>query len=222
MKLRAFAPLFATAAAFANINSSVIVLPSETGRPAPAVSLVQPADYLCAIVALRSTAKDADRQSAAMREALQRLTDAISKSARFQLHQGPVRLAGTGSGLYSSATGASATTLQTTLRVLNPLQGVTDIFEATRQLRRFIAGLPTTPDTELTITGISLAVAAPDQYRDRLLALIADQARTTHQNFGARLVIIDGLQNNVSVRQVDDLNIEIYIDYQLSANLEAR
>jgi hypothetical protein len=218
MKLLRLALFLAgTASAFAGLNSAVIVLPSEGGRPAPAVTLVQPADYLCAVVTLRTTAKDPDRQSVAMRESVQRLTEAISKSPRFQLHQGAVRLAGQGG---SFGLGGGTATLQTTLRVLYPLQGTTDIFEAVKQLRRFVASLPPTADTELNVAAISLAVAAPEQYRDRLLALIADQARSLHHSFGARLVIIDGLQNAVSVRQVDDMNVEIYIDYQLSGNLE--
>lgn len=221
MKISRFVLLLATVApVFGGLNSAVIVLPSETGRPAPSVSIVQPADYLCAVVTLRSTTKDADRQSNAMHEAMQRLTDTVVKSPRFQLHQGPVRLAGVGNGAYSSLSGAGPTTLQTTLRVLYPLQGLTDIFEATKQLRRFVTSLPATPDVEMNVTALTLAVASPDQYRDRLLSQISDQARTMHQSFGARLVIIDGLQNSVSVRQVDDFNVEIYVDYQLTANLE--
>src|SRR5688572_10019895 len=79
--------LFAAAPAFAGLNSAVIVLPIEGGRPAPAVTLVQPADYVCAIVTLRATAKDPVRQSTAMRETLQRVRTGIERSPRFQLHE---------------------------------------------------------------------------------------------------------------------------------------
>jgi hypothetical protein len=211
-----------TAPAWAGLNSAVIVLPAESARSAPSISIVQPADYLCAVLTLRSTAKDADRQSAAMRESLLRLTDAVTKSPRFQLHQGALRLTGSSNSFYSSATSAGPKSLQSTLRVLLPLQGVTDIFEAVRQLRRFVDTLPPTNDTELSVATIALAVSAPEQYRDRLLALIADQSRAIQQHFGARTVIIDGLQNAVAVRQVDDTNVELFVDYQLSANLDVR
>jgi hypothetical protein len=208
--------------AFAGLNSAVIVLPTDGGRSAPAVCLVQPADYLCAILTLRTTAKDPDRQSTAMRESLQRITAAIEKSPRFQLHQGAVRFAGTNSSLYSSKTGTGPASLQTSLRVLHPLQGTTDVFEEMRLLRRFIGTLSPADDTELSVVAITLAVAEPEQYRARLLALIADQSRAIQQNFGARTIIIDGLQNPVVVRQVDDSNVELFLDYQLSANLETR
>ena len=224
MKLpRLAALLLATSLpAFAGLNSAVIVLPAENARPAPAVNLVQPADYLCAVVTLRTTAKDADRQSAAMRESLQRITAAIEKSPRFQLHQGAARFAGGGSSLYSSKAGSGPASLQTSLRLLAPLQGNTDVFETMRQLRRFIAGLVPADDTELNVLSISLAVTEPEQYRARLLALIADQARSIQQNFATRSIIIDGLQNPVVVRQLDDSNVELFVEYQLSATLEAR
>ena len=207
---------------FAGFNSAVIVLPSETGRSAPAVCIVQPADYLCAVVTLRTTAKDADRQSTAMRESLRRLTEAIQKSPRFQLHQGALRVAGGGSAVFSSKAGTGPASLQTNLRVLYPLQGDIDIFESMKHLRQFISALSPAADTELSIVSMSLAVAEPEQYRARLLALIADQSRAIQQNFSARTVIIDGLQNPVSVRQVDDSNVELFVDYQLSANLDTR
>ena len=223
MKLLRLAVLLASAApAFAGLNSAVIVLPSDTGRGAPAVCLVQPADYLCAILTLRTTAKDPDRQSAAMRDSLRRLTDAIAKSPRFQLHQGALRLAGASSAVYSSKAGSGPASLQPTLRVLSPLQGDIDVFESMKLLRLFIASLTPANDTELSVVAITLAVAEPEQYRSRLLALIADQSRAIQQNFGARTIIIDGLQNPVSVRQVDDSNVELFVDYQLSANLETR
>jgi len=214
--------LAGAAPAWAGLNSAVIVLPSDTGRNPPAVCIVQPADYLCAVVTLRTTARDTDRQSAAMRESLQRITTALQKSPRFQLHQGALRYAGNSGTLYSSKAGSGPASLQTTLRVLCPLQGDIDVFETMRQLRVFIASLAPANDTELSVVSISLAVADPEQYRARLLALIADQSRAIQQNFSARTVLIDGLQNSVTVRQVDDSNVELYVDYQLSANLDVR
>jgi len=223
LTLRLTALLLATVApAFAGLNSAVIVLPAENARNAPAVNLVQPADYLCAIVTVRSTAKDVDRQSAAMRESLQRVTAAVEKSPRFQLHQGAARFAGSGGTVFSSKTGSGPASLQTSLRILAPLQGNTDVFEAMRQLRRFIGGIVPADDTDLNVVSISLAVIEPEQYRSRLLALIADQARAIQQNFTTRAIIIDGLQNPVVVRQTDDSNVELFIEYQLSATLEAR
>jgi hypothetical protein len=208
--------------AFAGLNTAIIVLPVETQRSAPAVALVQPADYLCAVVTLRTTTKDIDRQSAAMRDGLQRITAAIEKAPRFQLHQGPARFAGNPGPLFSAKTGSDPANLATNLRILFPLQGTNDVFESLRQLRRFIGTLAPGADSELSLVSISLAVNEPEQYRPRLLQLISEQARTIQQSFGTRSLIIDGLQNPVLVRQVDDSNVELSVDYQISANVESR
>jgi len=225
MKLLRLVLLLASAApAWAGLSSAIIVLPLENGRNPPAVTFVQPADTLCAIITLRATGKDAERQSTAMRDSVQRLTAAIEKSPRFLLHQGPVRLTGPGSsfGSFLSSSKVGSANLQTNLRVLCPLQGNADVFEAMRQLRGFIATLKPADETELNVVSLSLAVTDPEQYRVRLLTLIAEQSRAIQQTFGARSIIIDGLQNPVLVRQIDDTNIELYIDYQMSANIDVR
>jgi hypothetical protein len=212
--------LAAAAPARAGLNSAIIVLPTETGKRAPAVSIVQPADYLCAVVTLRSTAKDPERQSSGMRESLQRVRSAVEKSPRFQLHEGPVRFGESGTSYYSSK--ASGGTLQTSLRILAPLQNGADVFETMKQLRQFVGAFSALQDTELSVASISLAVIEPEQLRERLLTLIADQSRTIQHSLGARVVTVDGMQNPVLVRQVDDANVELYIDYQMSATMEMR
>jgi hypothetical protein len=214
--LATIAPLFAA------INSAVIVLPVELARMAPSVTLVQPADYLCAIVTVRTTTKDVDRQSTAMRNAIQNLTSAIEKAPRFQLHQGAARNAVNAGPLYSPQNGSDPAMLQSNLRILAPLQGTNDIFESLRQLRRFISTLTPGEGVEMSVVSISLAVNDPEQYRSRLLSLIAEQTRSVQQAFGTRTTIIDGLQNPVIVRRVDDSNVELSIDYQISATVESR
>jgi len=68
--------------------------PSSPQHGTPAVSIVQPADYLRAIVSVRSTAKDPERQAIAVQETVRRLTTAIQRSNTLQLHQGPARMFG--------------------------------------------------------------------------------------------------------------------------------
>ncbi len=214
--------LTSAASVFAGINTATIVLPVTTTRSAPAVTIVQPADYLCAVVTLRTTTKDIDKQSTAMRGAVQQLTAAMEKAPRFQLHQGPARFAGNPGPLYSPQNGSDPASLQTDLRILAPLQGTNDIFESLRQLRRFIGGLAPGEGVELNVVSIALAVNDPEQYRSRLLQMMAEQTRAAQQTFGARTTIIDGLQNPVIVRQVDNSNVELSIDYQISATVESR
>ena len=46
------------------------------------------------------------------------------------------------------------------------------------------------------------------------------RAARDQRSFGARSVAIEGLNNPVTVRQLDDINVEIFIDYQLNATVE--
>lgn len=220
---RLVALLLASASSvFAGLNTATIVLPITTTRTAPAITMVLPADYLCAVVTVRTTIKDIDKQSSAMRTAVRQLTESIEKAPRFQLHQGAARFAGTPGPLYSPQNGSDPAVLQTDLRILAPLQGTDDIFESLRQLRRFIGGLNPGENVELVIVSVSVAVNDPEQYRPRLLSLMAEQTRTVQQTFATRTTIIDGLQNPVIVRQVDDSHVELSIDYQISATIETR
>jgi len=208
--------------AFAVLNSAAIVLPLQSNRAAPAVTIVQPADYLCAVVTLRTTAKDPERQSNAMRDALQRVHAIVEKSPRFELHQGPARFSEGSTSVFSSRAGSGPASLQTSLRILCPLNGSADVFDAMKDLRKFIGTFANLDEVELTVASISLGVISPEQFRDRLLALIADQSRSVQRSLNARTVIIDGLQNPVIVHQVDDVNVELFIDYQMSATTEVR
>jgi len=224
MKLNLLRPillLLSGAPAFASISSAVITLPSDSPKAAPAVSLVQTADYLCATVVIRSTLKEIDRQTQAVQQTLGTLRAAAERSSRFQFHDGPLHLAGNASSITSKSTYNNAV-LQTSVRVLCPLVNGTsaDVFNDTRLLRQFVASLEVAPGAEMQVVSINLAVDSAEQYRDRLLDLIGEQAHGAQRSFGARTVVIEGLNNPISVHQLDDINVEIFIDYQLNATVE--
>jgi hypothetical protein len=185
------------------------------------VSVVQTADYLCAIVTIRSTLKEIDRQTIAVQQTLAALRAAAERSSRFQFHDGPLHLAGNSSSLAGRSSYNNAV-LQTSVRVLCPLVNgtSTDVFNDTRLLRQFIAGVEVSPGAEMQVVSVNLAVDSADQYRDRLLDLIGEQAHAAQRSFGARSVVIEGLNNPVTVHQLDDINVEIFIDYQLNATVE--
>jgi hypothetical protein len=105
------------------INSASLTLAFDPPHSPPAVVIRRPADYLCATVTIRSTAKDTDRQAVAVQETVRRLTTAVQSSNTFQLHQGPVRVFGAGSGTssLSAKTNYAPGSLQTSLRILSPL-----------------------------------------------------------------------------------------------------
>ena len=220
--LRRLAFLAAATPAFAVSNSASLSLAFEPQHGTPAVSIVQPADYLCAIVSVRSTAKDPERQAIAVQETVRRLTTAIQRSNTLQLHQGPARMFGgpTSSGALFSKPSYTPGSFQTNLRVLSPLTPDAEVFEVIRQVSQAIARIEVPNDAEVRIISTTLAVAAAEQQRDRLMQLIREQIAKTREQLGANVLTVTGLDSPVLVRQLDHLSVELYLDYQLSATLE--
>jgi hypothetical protein len=219
---RLLAFLVAATPAFAVSNSASLALAFEPQHGTPAVSIVQPADYLCAIVSVRSTAKDPERQAIAVQETVRRLTTALQRSSTLQLHQGPARMFGgpTGAGTLLSKPSYTPGSFQTNLRVLSPLTPDAEVFEVIRQVSQAIARIEVPNDAEVRIISTTLAVAAAEQQRDRLMQLIREQIAKTREQLGANVLTVTGLDSPVLVRQLDHLSVELYLDYQLSATLE--
>ena len=205
---------FAAAPAFAVTNSASLTLAFDPPHSPPAVVIRRPADYLCATVTIRSTAKDTDRQAVAVQETVRRLTTAVQRSNTFQLHQGPVRVfgAGSGSSFLSGKTNYAPGSLQTSLRILSPLTPDAEVFE--------IARIEVPNDAEVRVVSTTMAVADAEQQRDRLMQLIREQIAKTREQLGANVLTVTGLDGPVLVRQLDALSVELYLDYQLSATLE--
>lgn len=203
-------------------NSANLAFAFEPTHGTPAVSLVQPADYLCAHVSIRSSLKEPERQAAAIQEIVRRLTTAIQSSNTFQLHQGPARIFGgsTSASYLSSRPNTTPGSLQTNLRVLCPLTPEAEIFELIRRVTQFIARVEVPADAEVRIVSTTLAVAGAEQQRDRLMRLIREQISKTREQLGANVVTVTGLDSPVLVRPLDPLNVELYLDYQLSATVE--
>jgi hypothetical protein len=146
----------------------------------------------------------------------------VQSSNTFQLHQGPVRVFGAGSGTssLSAKTNYAPGSLQTSLRILSPLTPDAEVFEIIRQISLFVARIEVPNDAEVRIVSTTMAVADAEQQRDRLMQLIREQIAKTREQLGANVLTVTGLDGPVLVRQLDPLSVEFYLDYQLSATLE--
>jgi len=211
-----------SAPAWAGVTSSLISFP-QGGQRSTAVSLVQPADYLCGMVTLASRAKDPGKQADEIRQTLQNLIAAAERSPRLMLHQGPLRFSpDSGRSLFNSSKGWVTSSIQTSVRLLCRLDGtIPDAFDAARDLRLFIANFKPTGECTVQLTILSLAADTPERQREPLLELIHQQARAMQTRFGGKAnLTLAGLDGPVLVRQLDDTNVELYIDYQLSVTVE--
>ena len=198
--------------------TGVIVVPYE-GQRSTAIALVQPADYVCATVAISSREKNPARQAADVRETVAQLSTAVTKTPRLQLHEGPLRFfSSSGNGkLFSSASYGASSHLSSHVRILYKLDNPDhDAFTAAVAVRKLIDGLKLPDETDARVASVTLAVDSPERQRERLLALIRESADAMKKTFNATEVTIGGLDGAVLVRQVDDTSVELFIDYQLS------
>ena len=213
LALSAASPLFAGSAV-----TGVIVVPYE-GQRSTAIALVQPADYVCATVAISSREKDPARQADDVRNTVELLSSNVAKTPRLQLHQGPLRFFSTGGSgkLFSSTSYSGSSQLSTSVRILYKLDDPEhNPFAASVTVRKLIEDLKTPALTDVRIISVTLAVDSPERQRERLLSLIRESAEAMKKTFNASEVTIDGLDGAVLVRQVDDASVELFIDYQLS------
>ncbi|OAM87669.1 hypothetical protein OH491_21950 [Termitidicoccus mucosus] len=215
--------------------SCVIVVPVESQRLTPtAIALVQPADYVCATIEVTSRRKDTAGQVADIRETIDLLAKAVDKSPRLSLHTGPLRFSSaetiTARPLYPAAGGApwafsnfsksSAdpfTPARFVVRILWKIAAADhDTLDASATIRQFADTFKPAGQAEVRLARLALAVESPERQRQRLLQLIGDSADAMKKTFAASAVSIDGLEGPVLVRQVDDTQVELFIDYKLS------
>ena len=64
---------------------------------------------------------------------------------------------------------------------------------------------------------LQLAVDNPEQYRSKLLNMITEEVKKTRQVMASEgTVKVDGLESSVMVRQADDRQVELFLNYSLS------
>jgi hypothetical protein len=225
------------AAASPNNDIITIVPPARASlsRSPSAIALMQPADYVCAIVEITSTGKkstDLAAQINDVRRTTRLIAQAVEKTPSLSMHDGPVRFSANEQNLFAGSpatistvasnvasfvSGDSPTIVTQTLRILYKLAvGQEDTLDATLALHTLVNGIQPPSGTKVRINAIALAVNAPERQREQLLRLVRNGAEAMGKTFSTSRLTIAGLENPVLVRQVSDTQVELYIDYTLT------
>ncbi|WP_370979077.1 hypothetical protein [Agaribacterium sp. ZY112] len=100
--------------------------------------------------------------------------------------------------------------------IFSKLDETRDVYAATQAVYSFISKIQVPDDAEYSLGNTSLAISNPSQYREKLLAGINAEIESTRKIFGSNYeVSISGLENPVIVRQKNDRQVTVYIDYRL-------
>ncbi len=92
-----------------------------------------------------------------------------------------------------------------------------NIFGAGAEAARFVEALHLPGKARCELGNLQLAVDNPEQFRAKVLGQIAQEVQKTREAISANgSVKVEGLESSVMVRQADDRNVELFLNYSLS------
>ncbi len=91
-----------------------------------------------------------------------------------------------------------------------------DVFAATRAMYAFIQKIQAPRGVSYSLSNTSLAVSNPESYRPKLLNLIKSDIESMKAVLGSEYkILISGLEKPVVVRQKNERELTLFIDYKL-------
>ncbi len=193
----------------------------DSSRPS-AVSLLQRADYACMTVTISSDQKDPADQFQELTLARHALMQAARKNPKILVYTGPVSLSPEPGSSFSKAASSSSGSDATVHLLYSLADKKADVLLAAWELADLAKSIRTNGKTSYRFSPIRLAVDTPEKYRLKLLQMVFDdlkQARLLATKSGK--VKLAGLDKPVLVRQADDANVELFLDYSASLEMPA-
>jgi hypothetical protein len=196
-------------------NKNVVVFAVEQGKPV-SVSLVEKADYVAFAVTVISRQEEPEDELKEIDQARRLLVEEAKKNEKIRIHQGPIYMSSTS----NSRTSFSYGTTQVTLNILIPLSEVDwDVFQAAAEITALVEKID--PPEKASLSPMKLAVEDPEKYRTKLLGMIDEnihQIRGLIKKTGK--IFMTGIEKPVMVREFDCNQVEIFLDYNLSIEVE--
>ena len=193
-----------------------VVALSEPRRVA--VALTMPADFVSVPIRVTSDHKNTATAYEESRQAIELISKTAKEKGQFRISTGVVSLSQHkgGSGISSGSWSQPAAAAD--IYLLVPFTKERDnIFAAGAEAARFVEALHLPGKVRCELGTLRLAVENPEQHRAKLLEQIAQEAKKTRDAFYTDAGIrVEGLESSVMVRQADDRNVELFLDYSLS------
>ncbi|MDH5640137.1 MAG: hypothetical protein OEY28_02500 [Nitrospira sp.] len=215
-------PLIITAAVMCAASPSYagtsgVVMAFGYNSSAPAVRMQVPADFVAMPIQIHHDAKDPLKRADEIEKALRAITDKLQQQPDMAIKPGAVSLSPREQSTfksfssYDSSGGSSAQ-----LYVLGALKPDANVFAMTKRLYQAVNGIPLADGTKLTLGTTTLGLHDPERYRADILKLIAKSIKETKSSAGfSGPVEVDGLENPVSVMQLNETEVALFINYRL-------
>jgi hypothetical protein len=200
-----------------SISGQIIVVAAPEPRKVP-VCLVIPADYVAVPIRMVSDQKNSALAYEEVRQASELISQKAKAGGQFRTSTGVISLAQYKSGYGISGGSWSQHAASSEISLLVPLtKERTDIFKAGVEAANFIETLQLPGKVRCESGRLQLAIDNPEQYRAKLLGLIAEEVRKTRDAISTKgSVRVEGLESSVMVRQADDKQVELFLFYSLS------
>lgn len=218
--LAALSALMISAPVWAGGSSLLVIAFSD--RQLVSTVLRQQADYVAMPISISSDQRDPIQRFAEIRDVKRLIQKKAEGNSDIVIHPGAISLTAqtlSKVSYLSSYTGGSS---EADLHILVPFKGKDrDVFSCASMIRTFLNDITMPGKANIQLGSIQLASDNPEQYRPGLLQMISeDVARTKERLKADGTIQVSGLEGPVLVRQTDDENVELFINYRLSMEMK--
>lgn len=190
----------------------------------PHVFITRRADFAVVEVEIRNDTRDAGARLAEIVEALHRM-EAGATRARMTLvlvddDIGIVRQYSQAAAEQIMEAERRADTTRLTVRVRTAVTQADTLVSIQGRVASFVAGLPKPGRVEMSVGDTDLSMVNLEQYRDGMLQRVLAEGRALSERVGgAQVVTIGGLESQVGFHRTSDLDLVLFIPYELSLDL---
>lgn len=206
--------------AWAGSSSFVVIAFSD--RQYVSTVLRQQADYVTMPVSVSSDQKDPILRFAEIRDAKRLIQKKAEGNPDITIRSGPVTLSAKPAAKSFDISSYSSGSSEADIHILVSFKGKNrDVFTCATMIRAFLNSIALPEKAKIQLESIRLAADNPEQYRPALLQMISKDVAKTKENLSAGgQAQLSGLESPVLVRQADDENIELFINYQLDVEMK--
>jgi len=188
-----------------------------------AVYLGMPADFVSVPVRVYSDQKDTALAYEELRQAMALIRQKARQEGQVRISPGAVSLTQYRSSYGISSGSWNEPAASAEIFILVPFSmGNTNIYTCGAVAARLMAAVQFPGKARCELGHLQLAVENPEQYRSKLLNLITEDIAKTRGALALTNgnIKLDGLASPVMVRQTDDRQVELYLNYALAITAE--
>jgi hypothetical protein len=200
----------------AGVGSYVVIAFQDS--KSTSVSIIKQADYLSVPLTISSKQKDPNIRFSEMSDTQKRILHEIDKKPDIILKKGPITLSPRPTSKFASYSYGRPSEAQ--FNILVGLKDCDDVYSCAGRIRKLIDTIEMPGRSYASLGQAQLAVENPEKYRKDILDKIAQDINFLKSTMGTKdKASITGLERPVLVRQVDDKNVELFINYNLTIEL---